>query len=69
MKTTRARTEILAAILAAFAGIQGNLSEEEWNLGMDIVESEFDSDLDAVAAALRAELAACSLACRIQEKD
>lgn len=61
------RTEILAAVLAAFSGIQGNLTEQEWDLGIAIVETEFDSDLDAVAAALKSELAACSLACRVVE--
>ena len=64
----KTRTEILAAVLAAFAGMPGNLSETEWERGIAIVEGEFDCDLDAVAAALRAELAACALACRVAEK-
>ena len=62
------RTEILAAVLAAFSGIQGNLTEKEWAYGIGIVETEFNSDLDAVAAALKSELAFCSLACRLTEK-
>ena len=62
------RTEILAAVLAAFSGIQGNLTEKEWAYGIGIVETEFNSDLDAVAAALKSELAACALACRVSEK-
>lgn len=66
--TMKRRPEILAAVLAAFAGMPGNLSETEWEQGIAIVEGEFDCDLDAVAAALRAELAACALACRVAEK-
>ena len=62
------RTEILAAVLAAFSGIQGNLTEAEWDAGISIVETEFNSDLDAVAAHLKAELTACSLVCRVSEK-
>lgn len=61
------RTEILAAVLAAFSGIQGNLTEQEWEYGIAVVEGEFDSDLDAVAAALKAEMRACSLACSVME--
>lgn len=62
------RTEILAAVPAAFAGMPGNLTEGEWNEGIAIVEGEFDCDLDAVAASLRSELTACALACRVAEK-
>ncbi len=65
MKTRR--TEILAALLAAFSGITGSLSEAEVDYGMAVIETEYGCDLDAVAAALRAELAACSLACRAVE--
>lgn len=62
------RAALLATILAAFSGIKGNLTEQQWNEGMAIVEGEFDSDLDAVAAYLKAEAAACALVCRVQEK-
>lgn len=65
MKTRR--TEILAACLAAFSGITGNLSAAEVDYGMALIEDEYDGDLDAVAAALRAEMAACALACRMVE--
>jgi hypothetical protein len=68
MTTRRPRTEILAAVLAAFSGIQGNLTEREWNYGIAVVETEFDGDLQAVERALREELAACALACRVTEK-
>ena len=69
MKTTRRpRTEILAAVLAAFSGMQGNLTEAEADYGIGVVETEFDGDLNAVAAALRAEMAACALACSVMEK-
>lgn len=68
MSATKSRTEILTAILAAFAGMTGNLSEQEWNTGIAIVETEFDSDLDAVAAHLRAEMKACESKCRAAEK-
>lgn len=66
MKTRR--TEILAACLAAFSGILGNLTAAEVDYGMAIIETEYDGDLDAVAAALKAEMAACALACRVSEK-
>ncbi len=65
MKTRR--TAILAACLAAFAGINGNLTEAEVDYGMAVIENEYNCDLDAVAAALRAEMAACALACRVVE--
>jgi hypothetical protein len=62
------RIEILAAILAAFSGISGNLSEKEWNYGIAIVETEFDSDLDRVAAYLKSEARACAFVCSLSEK-
>lgn len=62
------RNELLAVILAAFSGIQGNLSEKLWNEGIAIVETEFDSDLDAVAAYLKGELNECESNCRAAEK-
>jgi hypothetical protein len=68
MTTRRPHIEILAAVLAAFSGIQGNLTLGEWNYGIAIVEVEFDGDLKAVERALRAEMAACALACRVTEK-
>lgn len=61
------RTEILAAVLAAFSGMTGRLTEAEWNYGIAIVESEFDCDLNAVAAALKSEMRACALACSVVE--
>jgi hypothetical protein len=61
------RTEILAACLAAFSGISGALSEAEVDYGMSVIETEYGCDLDAVAAALRDELAACVLVCRVVE--
>ena len=64
---TKRRTEILAACLAAFAGIRGSLTEQEWDYGMAIVETEYGCDLGAVAASLRSEMAACALACRVVE--
>ena len=68
MKTTRRpRTEILAAVLAAFSGMQGNLTEAEWTYGIGVVETEFDGDLQAVERALRAEMTACALACSVME--
>lgn len=63
------RTEILAGIIAAFAGIRGNMTDAEWSYGIAIVEDEFACDLDAVAAHLKAELAACALAVRAAEKS
>ncbi len=68
MSATKTRTEILAAVLAAFAGMAGNLTEQEWNTGIAIVEGEFDSDLGAVAAYLRAEMKACESKCRSAEQ-
>lgn len=69
MKTPRRpRTKILADILAAFIGIQGNLTEAEWTYGIGVVETEFDGDLEAVERALRAEMKACALACSVMEK-
>lgn len=65
----RSRTDILIAVLAAFSGIRGNLTEREWAYGIAIVEDEYGCDLEAVERDLRAEMAACSLACRIAEKD
>ena len=44
------------------------LARAEADYGIGIVETEFDGDLDAVAAALRAEMAACALACSVMEK-
>jgi hypothetical protein len=67
MSATKSRTEILTAVLAAFAGMTGNLTEQEWNTGIAIVEGEFDSDLDAVAAYLRSEQRACETVCRVSE--
>lgn len=69
MKTRRSRTDILIACLAAFGGIQGNLSEAEVDYGMTIIETEYDGDLDAVQRDLRAEMVACSLACRVSERQ
>jgi len=62
------RVALLAAVLAAFQGIKGHLTAEQWEQGIAIVEGEFDSDLDAVAAYLKSEATACALVCRIQEK-
>lgn len=58
------RLDLLVAIFAAFQGIQGTLTVEQANEGLAIVENEFGCDLDAVAAYLRSEMAACALACR-----
>lgn len=63
------RINLLAAVLAAFNGIKGNMSEAEWEQGVAIVENEFDCDLDAVALYLRSELAACELVCKLSEKE
>ncbi len=69
MKTPRRpRTNILADVLAAFSGIQSNLTEAEWTYGIGIVETEFDGDLQAVERALRAEMKACALACSVLQK-
>lgn len=62
------RIEILVSVLAAFSGMKGNLSEQEWNYGIAIVENEFGSDLDAVAAYLKTEMKACESKCRAAEK-
>lgn len=40
------------------------MTEADWNRGIAIVEDEFGSDLGAVRAYLRRELAALSLALR-----
>lgn len=69
MKTPRRpRTEILAAVLAAFSGMQGNLTEAEADYGIGIVETEFDGDLQVVERALRAEMKACALACSVLQR-
>lgn len=64
----RNRTAILMTLLAAFSGIRGNLSEQEADYGMRIIETEYDGDLDALKRDLQAEMTACSLACRVSEK-
>ena len=63
----KTRTEILVAVLAAYQGIAGDLTEEEAERGFAIVENEFDCDLDAVAAHLRSQERALSLACAVME--
>lgn len=65
------RTEILAAVLLAFSTgcLDGaGLTVAQWEWAETEIEGRFGGDLDAVAAALRAELAACALACRVAEK-
>lgn len=62
------RIEILVSVLAAFSGMKGNLTEQEWDFGIAIVENEFASDLDAVAAYLKSEMKACETKCRAAEK-
>lgn len=67
----RAGTEILAAVLLAFStGCTdgAGLTESEWTWAEREIEDRFGGDFDAVAAALRAEMAACALACRVSEK-
>lgn len=68
MSRTKSRTAILVTLLGAFSGIKGDLTEEEADLGLAIIENEYQGDLDAVAAALKAEMKACELACRVSEK-
>lgn len=64
----KSRTDILVAILASFQGIAGDLTAEEAERGFLIVENEFDCDLEAVAAHLRSQERALSLACAVMEK-
>lgn len=66
----RPGTEILAAVLLAFS--QGTtdgagLTPTEWDWAEQEIEGRFGGDFDAVAKALREEMAACSLACRVVE--
>jgi hypothetical protein len=70
MTTRRTRTDILAAVLLAFS--QGTvdgagLTPAEWDWAEQEIETRYDGSFDAVAAALRAEMAACALACRVVE--
>jgi hypothetical protein len=50
--------EILARILAAFAGVRGDLTESEVDAGMAIIRDEYDCDLKAVERDLCADLSA-----------
>ena len=61
------RTELLIAILAAFQGIRGNLTEAQADKAIAIVEHEFGGDLEAVKKHLAKEAAMMSLVCRAVE--
>lgn len=61
------RTELLMAIVLAFEGIRGNLSEAQADAAIAIVESEFAGDLEAVKKHLAQEAALLALACRVVE--
>jgi hypothetical protein len=56
MSRTKSRTAILVTLLGAFSGIKGDLTEEEADYGLAIIENEYQGDLDAVKAALDADL-------------
>ena len=62
------RTELLIAILAAFQGIKGNLTEKQADAAIAIVEEDFGGDLDKVAAHLRSEATVLELACKAAEQ-
>lgn len=67
----RTRTEILAAVLLAFSSgcVDGaGLTVAEWDWAEVEIETRYAGDFDAVAADLKAEMKACALACRVQEK-
>jgi hypothetical protein len=71
MTTRRPRTEILAAVLLAFSTgcVDGaGLTVAEWDWAETEIETAYAGDFDKVAAALRDEMAACALACRVTEK-
>ena len=53
----RGRTTVLAQVLAAFAGVRGDLCEADFEWGCELIEREHGSDLDAAKRALCAELA------------
>lgn len=55
-KTAKTRTEILMTTIGAFRGIPGNLTEQEFDLGAHILETEFDCDLAAAEEALARDL-------------
>lgn len=72
MKTTRrSRIDILAAVLLAFSqgSVDGaGLTPAEWEWAEQEIETTYGGDFDALARGLRAEMVACSLACRLAEK-
>lgn len=63
----RGRTTVLAQVLAAFAGIQGDLCEADFEWGCDLIEREHGSDLEAAKRALCAELASQQRAVALAE--
>lgn len=65
--TLRSRTAILVTLLGAFEGVRGDLNEAEVEVGMKIIETEFDCDLAAVKRSLDKELLAGMRACALVE--
>lgn len=52
----KSRTAILVTLLAAFGGAKGDLTEQEADFGLAIIENEYQGDLEAVRAAVDADL-------------
>lgn len=65
--TLRSRTYILVTLLGAFKDVRGDLTEAEVEMGMKIIEDEYDCDLVAVKRALDTELLSGMRACVLVE--
>lgn len=68
----RSRIAILTAVYLAFVQNRfdgADLSPEEWEWAEREIETQYGGDFAELKKALAAEMTACSLACRLAEKD
>lgn len=68
----RSRIAILTAVYLAFVQNRfdgADLSPEEWEWAEQEIETRYGGDFSKLKKALAAEMTACSLACRVSEKD
>lgn len=68
----RSRIAILTAVYLAFVQNRhdgADLTPEEWEWAEHEIETQYGGDFAALKKDLAAEMAACSLACRLAELD